>query len=36
VIVLENDEPSVAIRPNINYVHFSGAKGIGQYGLYPV
>jgi len=35
VIVLENDEPPMGIRASINYLHFSGAKGIGQYGFYP-
>lgn len=35
VIVLENTEPSNAIKDKINYIHFSKSCKTGRYGLYP-
>jgi hypothetical protein len=36
VIVLENDEPPIDVRSRLNYLHFSGSKGLQRYGLFPV
>lgn len=35
VIILDNKEPSEEIRGAINYIHFSGEKGIGRQGFFP-
>jgi hypothetical protein len=35
IIVLENKEPDEDIKLKINYMHFSGKKGIGRQGFFP-
>lgn len=35
VIILENKEPKKEIRDKINYIHFSGSKGVGRKGFFP-
>lgn len=36
VIVLENYDPPTRLHAKINYVHFSGKRGHGRYGFFPV
>lgn len=36
VIILENKEPDIAIIEHMNYIHFSGQKGIGREGFFEV
>ncbi len=34
VIILENKEPNISTKGAINYIHFSGQKGIGRAGFF--
>lgn len=36
VVVLENYDPPPKLQAKINYVHFSGKRGHGRYGFFPV
>jgi len=36
VIILENKEPDVSLINNMNYIHFSGQKGIGREGFFEI
>lgn len=36
VIILENKEPEISLIKNMNYIHFSGQKGIGREGFFEV
>lgn len=36
IIIIENEEPPIEVRPQLSHLHFSRAEGIGRYGFYPV
>lgn len=36
VIILENKEPDISIIKNMNYIHFSGQKGLDREGFFEV
>lgn len=36
IIIVENEQPPVEVRPHLSHLHFSRAKDSGRFGFYPV